>query len=309
MKMIRNLMIGATLAAVSAFAVDATLLNLVQPDARVVSGVMVDQSKASSFGQYVLGQIQVNDAFTRFVSETGFDPRRDLSEIVAATSGQDNKGVLVIGKGIFNPARIMNAIRAHGGVITTHGGIEVATGGSGSEQGAIAFLDSQTALMGQAAQVNAAIDRKLAGAKLDAGLAAKATAAALNNDAWFVTLAPLSDFFAGHTSSTQLQNANLFQAVVEARGGVKFLKAAVELNGEAVAKTDRDAQALADVLRFFGSMALQKDSSGQAAALLQNFLVTQDQNITRMKLTIPEEMLQKLFMPKSAARAAARAAR
>ena len=44
--------------ATAAAAVDPALLKLVMPDAKILSGIQVDQSAASPFGQYVLSQMQ-----------------------------------------------------------------------------------------------------------------------------------------------------------------------------------------------------------------------------------------------------------
>src|ERR1700676_3734489 len=74
-------------AATAMAGVDPGLLNLVMPDAKILTGIQVDQSQASPFGQYVLSQMQFNDpGFQKFMTVTGFDPRSDLHEILAATS-------------------------------------------------------------------------------------------------------------------------------------------------------------------------------------------------------------------------------
>src|ERR1700685_3305429 len=82
-----SLVFSLLIAAGTAMAgVSPTLLNLVMPDATVVSGMNVAQSLTSPFGQYILSQMQFNDSeFVQFISTTGFDPRKDLLEIVAAT--------------------------------------------------------------------------------------------------------------------------------------------------------------------------------------------------------------------------------
>ena len=43
-------------------AADPQLLNLVMPDAKVLAGVNVEQAKGTQFGQYVLNQLQTQDA-------------------------------------------------------------------------------------------------------------------------------------------------------------------------------------------------------------------------------------------------------
>src|ERR1700728_74028 len=90
-------------AATATARVTPALLNLVMPDATVVSGMNVDQSVTSPFGQYILSQMQFNDSkFLQFISSTGFDPRKDLHEILAATPSTAHS-VLILGRGEFNP--------------------------------------------------------------------------------------------------------------------------------------------------------------------------------------------------------------
>src|SRR5579863_9652732 len=107
-------------AATATAGVTPALLNLVMPDATVVSGMNVTQSVTSPFGQYILSQMQSNDSgFLQFISSTGFDPRKDLLEILAATpasaSSTTHSG-LILGRGVFQPAMIIGAATQEGGV-------------------------------------------------------------------------------------------------------------------------------------------------------------------------------------------------
>src|SRR5436309_12080829 len=68
-------------------AADPQLLNLVMPDAKVLAGVNVDQAKVTPFGLYVLGQMQLQDAHLKELTNlTGFDPTRDVHELLVATT-------------------------------------------------------------------------------------------------------------------------------------------------------------------------------------------------------------------------------
>ena len=68
----------ATAAVSASAAVDPALAALIPADATVVSGVNVTQAKASSFGRFVLSQMNVdNTGAQSFINETGFDPRRE----------------------------------------------------------------------------------------------------------------------------------------------------------------------------------------------------------------------------------------
>lgn len=299
-------------------AADPALLNLIMPDAKVVSGMQVDASKSSAFGQYVLSQMQAdNEDFKKFVADTGFDPRRDLSEVIVATGAKaDDASLLVLGRGIFNPSRFINAARAAGANLTSYAGIDLLTHSPNSD-GALAFLDGSTAVMGGTKAVQAAIDRRSAttSALPDAVLAKIRTLSA-QNDAWFMTTGPLSDFFSGKIADPNLKGAmagNLLQAVLQANGGIKFSADSVRINGEALTRSDKDAQALADVIRFIaGLVQMNKDNDPNAskiASLLDTMQVSTDAATMRMSLNIPESMVEKLFVPPTGGPVKARGAK
>src|SRR5690242_17023323 len=105
MTKVKTALFAALLAPIGALAADQGLLNMVMPDAKVVAGLQVDTAKSSAFGQYVLAHMQPDDAgFKKFMADTGFDPRRDLREIVIASnwenSTSDNR-FLVLARGAF----------------------------------------------------------------------------------------------------------------------------------------------------------------------------------------------------------------
>src|ERR1044071_339841 len=104
-------------------AADQQLLNLLMPDAKVVAGVNVDQAKGSPFGQYVLQQMQSQDQHMReMAQQTGFDPTRDVHELLVASAGGPGKeSGLALARGIFNIAGVTGAATQHGGFIETYG--------------------------------------------------------------------------------------------------------------------------------------------------------------------------------------------
>src|SRR5689334_17576659 len=96
-------------AVLPARAADPQLLNLVMPDAKVLAGVNVDQAKTSAFGQYLIGQFnaQTDPKLQELIAATGFDPTRDVHEILVATSGGTTQHTgLFLARGSFDPSRI-----------------------------------------------------------------------------------------------------------------------------------------------------------------------------------------------------------
>src|SRR5690242_112395 len=143
---LKTLALAAVVFAASAFAaVDPVLLNLVMPDAKILSGIQVDQSIASPFGQYVLTQMQAGDAgFQKFILSTGFDPRRDLHEVLAATNSDGSSTTvtaIVLCRGVFVPSQILAAATQQGGSITQYKGFNIIADPDAKSPTAIVFFD------------------------------------------------------------------------------------------------------------------------------------------------------------------------
>jgi hypothetical protein len=302
-----------------AFAADPSLLQLVIPDAQVVAGLQVDSAKSSLFGQYVLSHLSVNDTkLEQFATETGFDPRHDVSEIVVASKWKQNtpdNRWIVAAHGAFNVSKITSTAQANGGVIAPYQGIDVVTHLASSDaqvDTGLAFLDSSTALVGDLTSIKAAIDRKKSNAPADSSVLAKAQAVSSGNDFWFVTLVPLSNFSSSipDPNLSGAMQGNLLAGINQMSGGIRFGDT-VTISAEAVTRSEKDAQALVDVVKFFAGLVQlnrQKNpAAGQVATLLDTLKTSTAGNVTTISLAIPEQQLEQLLNSVHAAPAKAAA--
>jgi hypothetical protein len=292
---------------IATWAADPALLKLVMPDAKVIAGIQVDQTKNSLFGQYILSHMQVDDAgFKTFIAQTGFDPRRDVREIMIASNWESNSAAsrwLVMARGAFDLGKI--AIAAHGtGVTTTNfQGVNVLVHSSSAKpdvENAVAFFDSNYAVMGDLASVEAAIERQKSAAAPSNQLLSKVNDLASKNDFWFVTLVPVSEF-AGAMPDPNLSGAmkgNLLAAINEASGGIRFGDT-VNISAEAVTRSEKDAQALVDVVKFVAGMVQlnrqNNAAAGQVATLLDTLDCKAAGNITTISVAIPELQLEQMI--------------
>lgn len=305
----KRLSIAAVLTVVlasSTFAgVDPSLLSLVMPDAKVLFGVQVDQAQASPFGQYILSEFNNGADFDKLIAVTGFDPRRDLHEVLGATV--DGQNGLILGRGLFLPARIGAAAVLAGATSTSYQGIEILTGpGQASES--FAFLDSSTVVFGQKAAVTAAIDRKATGTRFSGDLADKAKAVSASNDAWFATLTPPGSFIPGAVA--QSFNQIPLQAALQASGGVKFATTGVTVSAEVLARSSQDAQSMVDVGKFLASLVqMNRDKNPGArkiATLADAAMFNATGSVATLTVTLPEQQVEELLMPPAPAGARAR---
>jgi hypothetical protein len=293
---------------VTAFgAVDPGLLRLVMPDAKVIAGLQVRETKNSLFGQYVLSHMQVEDeGFKKFIASTGFDPRRDVTEIVMASNWEQSTPEsrwLVAARGTFNLPQIKEAAKANGGAITDYQGVGILTYSQATTpevESGIAFFDSSSAVMGDLASVKAAIQRKQSAAAPTGDLLGKVRDLSGKNDFWFVTTVPISEF-AGAMPNPNLSGAmkgDLLSAIHQASGGIRFGDT-VTISGEAITRSNKDAQALVDVFKFLaGLIQLNSEKNkvaGQVSTLLDTMDLKTSGNVMTMSLAIPEQQLEQLI--------------
>jgi hypothetical protein len=300
----------AALAAGSVLAADATLLSLVPPDAKVVAGVRVTTVKASPFGQYVLSRLHPagEQELQKLIAATGFDPRRDVSEILLASSAPDtrNQGIIVV-RGVFDPARIQSTAAAHGCATSTVLGVTMFIAADAGNGGALALPDATTAMLGDVDSVKAAIGRYRSRTKPGDDLQKKMQAASQDasgapNDVWFVTLAPLSEFAPKAPEGSPggaPKNMTAFQTVQQASGGVRFTADNVRLAAQLVMRSDKDAQAMADVIRFLVTIVQahrERDpATGNLTSLLDTVTLSANANVTQVALALPEAQVEQLL--------------
>ena len=289
------------------WAADPALLKLVMPDAKVIAGIQVDQTKNSLFGQYVLSHMQIDDTgFKSFIAQTGFDPRRDVSEIMIASNWESNSAAsrwLVMARGAFDLGKIANAAHGNGVTMSNFQGVNILVHSSAAKpevENAIAFFDGTSAVMGDLASVQAAIARQRSSAAPSNQLLAKVNDLSSKNDFWFVTLVPVSEF-AGAMPDPNLSGAmkgNLLAAINEASGGIRFGDT-VNISAEAITRSEKDAQALVDVVKFVAGMVQlnrqNNAAAGQVATLLDTLDCKAAGNVTTISLGIPELQLEQMI--------------
>jgi hypothetical protein len=126
------------------------------------------------------------------------------------------------------------------------------------------------------------------------------------NHAWFVSVAPLAELGVGRPGADRLLPGGFsMDAVLQARAGVHF-GAVVDISGEAVARSDKDAEALADVLRFFRSavrLNSDKPESSDLVKIADSMKVTTSGANMSFSLSVPDEQLQQFFHSKGKAQA------
>ena len=280
-------------------AADSQLLNLVMPDAKVIAGVNVEQAKGTTFGQYILTQMQTHDSdMQKLATLTGFDPRRDVRELLVASDGTpDSKTGLALARGNFDVAKITALASTHGVVTELYGGVTILEDPKSQERG-IAFIDNTTVAAGDTASVKGAIDRLKSAQPLPAAVLVKINTWSTSQDAWGISTVPPATLVPPSKTGQANPMQAAFQNVQQAAGGVKF-GANVVFSGEATCDTAQNASTLGDVIKLLINLAqMQAGTDPTAAALVKSVTVTASGNLVKVSANLPEDVFQQLVTPK-----------
>ena len=288
---------GILLLSTSAFAADTQLLNLVMPDAQIMAGANVTTTRISPFGQYLLTQIGSNDAgLQEFITKTGFDPRQDVTEILAASNGNvAAAGGLVLARGSFNVDKLVAAIPADSKQTVQHyAGATLITGSEPKAPHAVAFIGTSIAVAGDVASVKAALDRAGGVNSISPALATRVQALSTTQDAWTVSLASVASLLPGAVSpkdSGAAQMLGLVKNIQSSSAGVKF-GGNIELSGQAITDSPQNATALADVVKMIAGLVSltvgQNPEAAGAVQLIQSLKVSTDGAAVNLSASVPE---------------------
>jgi hypothetical protein len=286
------------------FAADPMLLNLVMPDAKVVAGVNVQQAKGTPFGQYVLNLMQTNDAhLQQLVTLTGFDPRRDVNELLVASDGQPQSHTgLALARGTFDGAKITGVATQHGAVTEVYGNVTIIE--DPKQEGGMAFLNSTTVAAGDIASVKGAIDRQTMAQPLPTALQMQINQWSTSQDAWGISAVPPSSLAPPAKTGTQPNPMfAVLQSVQQAAGGVKFganvaskVESNVVFSGQTTCDTAQNAQTLGDLVKLMINLAqMQTGTDPNAAALIKSVTVNTSGNVLNVSANLPEDMFIQLL--------------
>jgi hypothetical protein len=279
-------------------AADSQLLALVMPDAKVLAGVNVDQAKASPFGQYVLAQVQTQDQqMQQLVKLTGFDPTRDVHEVLAASPG--NPGGphtgLALALGTFDVAKITAVAATNGAPTERYKGLTILE--DPKKTHGIVFLSGTVVAAGDLASVKGAIDRQGGQTALSTAMLVQVNKWSTSQDAWMVADIPAAALKppANSPNLPAITQSTAFQSIQQSAGGVKF-GSNVVVTAEAQADTAQNASAMADVVRLLLNVAqMQTEQNPQLAALVKSAQVTTSGATLGVSFSVPGDQFQQLL--------------
>jgi len=312
---LQSILLFAVLSAAAAFGADSALLNLVMPEARMLAGMDVERARDSFLGRKLMEQIDGKDAreFSKFVEMTGFDPRRDLREVIIATPDANTKNppALILVRGIFDTGRINGFMKVSGiAPAETIGGVDFYTKPDAKEDMGFAILDGSLAMLGSKDAVRSALARRSGkGAGLTAATYAKVQTMSRGNDIWVVTSIPVAELSNALPGGKDggggaMMGGDAFKGIEQAAMGVRFTADMMELTAEAVSQTEKDATSIADVVRFLSTMIQMNREKPEVKALataLDAMKLTTEARTTKLSISLPvadmEQMIKSSVKP------------
>jgi hypothetical protein len=277
----------STLAAAAAMASDAPVSQLAPPGTKVAIGVNVRGLLDSPLAKDLGGQERdIAAKMTAAGALKGIDPLKDVDQVMLLSTGEgDQPPTLVILRGRFDVDKLaQGASRYHD--------VPVLEEGSGART-AMGLLDGETAILGETAQVRAAIDRLGSDAQLDAGLMSRIETARSQYDIWGIGDCP-DGLGAPAPGAEALRSIDRFTFGAALRQGL-------QLTAEVHARSTEDAAKMEAALSMLEAALKARQPKDSAA----EFALHSDNGTFQVSLVVPEEELRKGIEAQRASLAAA----
>jgi hypothetical protein len=264
--------------------INATLASLVPPDATMLAGLRMADIRATPLYQKMLARKHL-DRLDEFARQTGFDPRRDVRELLVASNGKDS---IVAARGTFN-------LRAFEGVTrSTYKGYTLYT----RDREGVALIDNSTAIAGTLEAVHAALDRRGSGDRSGpVDLLARARQIPPENQVWSVANG-FDNLLTGRIPETgNAANAGRILRSLENTTAAADLRAGLNGYINGLCRTDADAKNLGDAAR--GLVGLGRlsvpEKQPELLRLWDGIKVDQQQRSVKITVTIPPDLIDKLI--------------
>ncbi len=218
--------------------VDNVLERMVPSGATSLVGARMDQIKQTDLYRRMVASRSLTQV-DQFAAETGFDPLRDVRELLLASTA---RGSVMLARGTFhpNPAALKNARRSR------HGQYDIwRTGSSG-----FCFLDSTLAAAGELPVLEAALDEWTSGSHTAARpLLSKAAGISPQTQFWGVSTGA-GNFLADHPPAAGLgiDFSKIFRGLEDTWFQADFA-AGLHAEVHGVTATEKEAANLRDAVR------------------------------------------------------------
>lgn len=276
--------LGCRSAEVAGSRVDPVLAALIPGDSVMLAGARMEEIRATPVYKRLLIRQRLQE-LDKFAAETGFDPRKDVRELLMASNGKDT---VVVARGKFPGTGIPSAKKL------IYKGYTLFE----NEEGAYAVLDTTTAVAGKTLAVRSAIDQYKSGNRnAAAALLRKAQEVPGPNQIWAVSIG-WGNFL--ERAAPETGNAANFGKIFRSLENTTFaadLRTGLNATATGLCTTEQDARTLHDALR--GLVGLGRlsvpDNQPELARFYDGIKVEQQQRSLKITVSEPLDLLDKLL--------------
>lgn len=271
--------------------VDNVLQRMVPPGATSLVGARMDRIEQTEFYRKLVA-LQPLPQVDQFAQETGFDPRRDVRELLYVDSP---KGSVMLARGTFH----LNSGSLTGVRVTRHGEYEIRGRGAGG----FCILDSTLAAAGDIPAIEAALDEWKTGSHT-AAQPLLARAGNINAQAQFWGISTgLAGFLADHppTVASGLDFSKIFRGLDNTSFQVD-LSAGLKAEVHGTTADEKDAVSLRDAVRGLVGLGRLQVPESQPEMLRVWDAITVDQQGRSIAIhaDFPQDVIDKLIRMLSA---------
>jgi hypothetical protein len=269
--------------------VDKAFRPLIRPDTSVLAGVLIDKLKAAPL--YLRHEKALDfPLFDASVQRIGFDPRRDLTDLVFASDGKT--GVLMA-RGRFQPKEIETKLQASGLQRRSYKNFTLL----GDEQNAVAFLKGGILLAGSSQTVRSELDFQDSGAgEVPEELQERLRTLPKDDQIWIVSRRGLPFAEAPMRSDVQSALSNIVAFIRGTTAGLA-VDNGLYLQANLTCISAEGAKRVHDAIR--GGIGLArlstKDNATDMLKLYDAIQVDQDQNLVRVHADLSGDVADKLL--------------
>jgi hypothetical protein len=261
---------------------DTSLGAFIPSDTVALAGIRMDQLRATPLYQKLRAR-NLLSALDDLKARTGFDPTRDVNELLIAMNGKD---AVTIARGHFHPTGTAAQKAPYKGYTLYVQG-----------DGAWTLIDPSTTLAGTTRAVRAAIDQYKIGGRSAAVKALLARARAIPSDyqVWAASDSP--EAFAPPAEAGNTANLGKIFGQLDRFTIVFDLRRGFNAVATGECRTEQDAKTLSDALRGLVSLGKLSAPKGQTDLLrvYDAIQVDQQQKSVKLAASIPPELIDKLL--------------
>jgi hypothetical protein len=274
--------------------IDPALAGLVPADTVVLAGLRVEALRTAPIWHNLVASKSAAPGgrfdLDELARETGFDPRRDITEVLLAWNGRH---FVLLGRGSFQRETVEAKLEREGLKRMPYQGLTLL----GDEGGAVAFLSASIAVAGSTPLVRSVLDQRGRSGIAPKALLEQAKSIAADNQVWAVSL---GGFDQASRAVLQAGNPGNMAKAVELVERASFgvdLRSGLNATAVIVCRSEQDARTLSDAVRdLLGAARLRTpDSEPDMLRAYDGIQVSLEQRGVRLRVQIARELLEKLL--------------